>query len=68
MQIECWIAAVKGAKCEELLLYRKKFVCGIPDVKGANCVWDCSCKGSKLCVGLLLLREQIGCRVAALKG
>ena len=47
-------------------------MCGIAAVHGANCVWECSCKGnkfvrkccctgSKLFVGLLLYREQIRC-------
>ena len=50
----CGIAAVKGAKCEGVLLYRNQFICRIPAVKEANCVWDCCCTGSKLVVGLLL--------------
>ena len=48
----CGIAAVKGAKCVGVLLYRKEIGCGIAAVKGpilcgiadvmlANCVWDC---------------------------
>jgi len=40
----------------------------IAAVKGAKCVPDCCWKGSKLCVGLLLYREQIVCGSAAVQG
>ena len=63
-QIDCWIAAVKRAKCVGVLLYREHICCGIASVKEQyvcycclsvrRFVWDCCCKVSKLSVALLL--------------
>ena len=41
---------------------------GIAAVQGANWVWEWCCTGSKLGVGLLLYREQIGCGIDDVKG
>ena len=43
-------------------------MCRIAAGKGANCVLDCCCTGSKLCVEVQLYREQIVCGIAAIKG
>ena len=41
---------------------------GSAAVQGANWVWEYCCTGSKLGVGMLLYREQIGCGSAAVQG
>ena len=43
-------------------------MCGGDAVQGDNWVWECCCTGSKLGVGVLLYREQIGYWIAAVKG
>ena len=42
-------------------------MCGGAAAQGVFRVWDCCCKVSKLCVCLLLYREQTGCGSAAVQ-